>query len=436
MSITASDYKENSIRFQRDRLMDLIGNPPGWILHSGMIIISIMLCILVFLAWFIRFPDVISAPVVIYSSSPPIKIYANHSGTVDSIYVESGDTVVPNQILMYIANPALLEDVSNWSEWVEQLISSTDPTEFIMAPQINLKLGHLNNLYTGINQKYFEWLRILQDRTPGEKIRIHQAEIENINQLVQSIDKQVSIFDNELSLQKKNVIRDEKLLREGVLSEVDFEKSQYTFLVSTRQKESFTALTLNHMITIEQLEHQIIEAKLLHTNLINQAFIALQQMAVEAKASIVQWRQEFVLESKIDGQVIIPSVFKKHNYITEGDNLFSIIPISSAVSSIARARLSNEGLGKVKKGDRVLISLDAWPSKQYGKILTQVDLISPISLPNEEHQIFELIMEVSVPPVTTMQISLPLKPEESGNGRIITENRRILSRILQQFIQS
>lgn len=434
---TPSDHTiEINRRFHRDRLMDLIGHPPGWMLKSGMGMIGVLTCLLLFLSWMIHYPDIIEAPVVITSSNPPVQVYTNHSGLIDSIYVADGDTVVSGQILFYMANSARISDVINWKEWLEVVVGEVSPDSIFSPPPLNLQMGELHSAYSVVSQKYYEWYRWVNDQRTAEKIKAYKSEIETTGKLTRSMERQLSIYANELSLENKDNERQKSLLKSGVISSAAYEKSESTYLAAQRQKESMTTGILTQQMRVNQLESLIEDEKIAYQNQLNLLFTSLKELCREAISGVAKWQEQYVVEAKTNGIVSMPASLKAKNFIAEGNDLFAIIPVSAPSITYARANVPAAGLGRIEKGDKVLIRIDAWPYKQFGSIVAKVDQISLLSIPDDKDvKTFELLMVVTQPIRTNMGTPLTLRPEESGRGRVITKDRRILDRILNQFIQ-
>jgi hypothetical protein len=51
---SSENFFEINRQYQRDKLTDLIGNPPGWLLHSGLGILAFIVFILLWITWFIN----------------------------------------------------------------------------------------------------------------------------------------------------------------------------------------------------------------------------------------------------------------------------------------------------------------------------------------------------------------------------------------------
>lgn len=425
---------EVSKRFQKDRLMDIIGYPPSWILRSGVSMISIFTLLFLGLSWLIRYPDIIEAPVIISSSQPPIPVFSQYPGVIDSLYVKDGDYVTFNQRLLLLQNTADLEHVIIWGNWLRNIEKSMRQDSLISFPSNFLQLGELNLDYTLIRQKYYEWQRILNDPNYNDKIRAYNNEINSISKLNQSIEKQLEIYEREIKLLEKNLEREKIMLKQGVVSASEFEKTESSFLATNRQKESIATGKLLNQAQINQLRAQIVDHLNNYSMTLSKIVDELKQMSSEAISEIARWEEHYMVKSNADGYVSMSGNIRNKAFILSGEPLFSIIVPNEDGLVYARASVKSTGLGKIERGNRVIIRLDAWPYKQFGSLITTIDEIAKLPLPGKsDSNLFELTMIVDNPSQTSSGIELPMKPIEMGNARIITKERRFLDRIFEQF---
>ncbi len=68
---------------ERTQMEYLLGNPPSWMMRYGISVLAGFFFVLLALAWFVRYPDIVEAPVVLTTANPPIRVIAKSSGRVD-----------------------------------------------------------------------------------------------------------------------------------------------------------------------------------------------------------------------------------------------------------------------------------------------------------------------------------------------------------------
>jgi len=107
--------------------------------------------------------------------------------------------------------------------------------------------------------------------------------------------------------------------------------------------------------------------------------------------------------------------------------LFSVLPESAKIT--ARASLPIAGSGKVKPGQRVNIKLENYPFQQFGMIRGKVEAVS--ALPSEKKYLVLLALPNQL--VTNQKIKVEFKQELTGTTEIVTEDLRLMHRLLFQM---
>lgn len=105
---------------------DLIGNPPGWLLRSGLTVLALVVTVVLIMSAFIRYPDKITSTGIMTSTTPPLRHKAKTAGLVDSIYVDTDQKVKAGDTLLYIQNHATLKDIQQLATFVESFKQAKD----------------------------------------------------------------------------------------------------------------------------------------------------------------------------------------------------------------------------------------------------------------------------------------------------------------------
>jgi HlyD family secretion protein len=105
--------------------------------------------------------------------------------------------------------------------------------------------------------------------------------------------------------------------------------------------------------------------------------------------------------------------------------LFYIQPVKTEY--YGEMMTAQKGLGKVAKGQKVLIKVESYPSQEFGWINGTVDYIS--SMPNRRDS---FIVKVILPRGlrTNFNQDIYFRNNLSGSGDIITRDRRLIERLL------
>lgn len=95
----------------REQIQYLLGNPPSWMMRYGIMVMAGFFTLLLTLSYFIRYPDVIEAKVILVTANPPIRILAKSSGRVSELLVMDQQQIKTGEVLAVIENTAVWRDV-------------------------------------------------------------------------------------------------------------------------------------------------------------------------------------------------------------------------------------------------------------------------------------------------------------------------------------
>ena len=137
----------------------------------------------------------------------------------------------------------------------------------------------------------------------------------------------------------------------------------------------------------------------------------------------------YVLRSSIDGKVSYLQLWAVNQTVNAGDTIFAIIP-STENNYIGKVKATAQNSGKIKIGQKVLIRLANYPDNEFGIIEGQLKAIS--LTPDKDGN---LLIDVSLPNglQTSYKKQIIFQQEMSGTASIVTEDLRLLERLLYQF---
>ena len=115
----------------------------------------------------------------------------------------------------------------------------------------------------------------------------------------------------------------------------------------------------------------------------------------------------------------------------ENEIILTIVPESNETKLLGRALLPRRGAGKIATGMPVNIRLDGFPYQEFGAVKASVAQVSLV--PEADGQ---YLVTVSMPDkmVTTYDKIVPFRQEMQGTANIITEERRIITRIFDKVL--
>ena len=97
--------------FERtEEVRDIIDRMPYRTGRVVAILVTGLCALLLLFGWLIEYPETVSGPVTITSRQAPVRLVANVSGKLH-LLKNSGDTLLENDIVGLMDNPARLQDV-------------------------------------------------------------------------------------------------------------------------------------------------------------------------------------------------------------------------------------------------------------------------------------------------------------------------------------
>lgn len=413
----------------REQIQYLLGNPPSWMMRYGISVASGMFLILLGLSYFVKYPDVIEAKVVLTSTNPPIRVMAKISGRVAHLLVNDKQVVTQGQVLAVLENTANWQDVLRLEAW---LLNET-PNQAASLPA-DMLLGELQSTYSTFSQHWKDRDYFAQHNGVAERIGYLQQQIKGLEDIGQNQQKQMATMKEEFALATKGYQRQQQLHTAKIISDKEFEISEAEYLAQKRQVESAEAAVLQNRMQIKQLEGQINDFGQGKLDNLNEKEQTLAEDQMRMRSAIAEWKQIFLITAPIAGQVSFSKIWSGQQPAQGGEEVLAIVPITqdskSGTGIVGKATVSTLNSGKIAYGQRAIIRLDGYPAQQYGVVETSV--VSLSLLPQKEGNEASYLLDLQLPDslFTSYGKKIPLRQEMSGQVRIVTEDRRIISRIV------
>ncbi|HSD14683.1 MAG TPA: HlyD family efflux transporter periplasmic adaptor subunit [Flavobacterium sp.] len=420
------EKNKDTFELRSEEVQDILTKVPHWMIRWGTVLIFGIIVMLFSVSWFLQYPDVVASEIVITTNIPPEKLVAKVSGKIEAILVKDKMTIKENTPLAVIENSANYKDVFLLSKLIDE---SEQGAKFPFEKLKNAQLGEIENAFAVFQKDYIAEglnadLKPFQVENTAQK-----SETGQIQERLSLLQQQKGINEQELKLQKNEINRYTTLHDKGVISDQEFETKKLNCLQSEKNYK-------NLLTSISQLKSSLIENKravkgteiggtkeevTLSRN-VAQSFFQL-------KKAIKDWDLNYVLKSSIEGEVSFAQIWVENQTIAAGDNVFSIVP-KTEKGYIGKVKAPAHNSGKIKVGQQVNIRLANFPDREFGILKGEVKNIS--SVPDKEGNI---MMDVALPQnlKTTYKKEIPFQQEMKGSAEIITEDLRLLERILYQF---
>jgi hypothetical protein len=242
-----------------------------------------------------------------------------------------------------------------------------------------------------------------------------------------SLQEQNELAKQELALAKERFKTDSVLYVQQVTAAMDFNQAKTTLLQQVRASKNAEMALLNNELQLNQLAKQINDLELQKAEQEQRLTLAAENARKELLAHILKWKQTYLFTATETGKVAWLGIMENDKFIEAGKPVATII--HKAGSLTARADLPIRGSGKVKAGQRVNIKLENYPFEQFGTISGTITSISQI--PAEDK--YNVTVELTEGLKTNLSQTLPFKQQLAGTTEIITEDLRLLERVVYQF---
>lgn len=420
--------QENTeITLRSEQVQEILTRMPSWIIRWGNLVILIILVIVFFVSWWVRYPDVITTQIMITTNIPPEKLVAKVSGKIETILVEDKSSVYKNTPLAVIENSANYDDVFLLKSIVDTI--DIDINKFPFEKLKSAQLGEVESFFAVFQKESLA--NDLNSKLQPYQIEGTAQSYESIQlkERLSLLESQRSSSKAELVLQKSDLDRYEGLFKKGIIATQELEKHKLTYLQVERSYKSLLS-------TISQLKSSINELnKNRKTTQINESKenVNLERNVIQAfyslKKAIRDWELNYVLRSSIEGKVSFLQLWAPNQTVNAGDNVFAVIPTNEK-GYIGKVKAPAQNSGKIKINQLVNIRLANYPDREFGIIK---GAIKAISLTPDKDGNF--LIDVSLPKglKTSYQKPIVFQQEMSGTADIITDDLRLLERLLYQF---
>jgi multidrug efflux pump subunit AcrA (membrane-fusion protein) len=420
------ESKKPEIRYS-DPVEEIMGNPPGKILRWGSLTIFIVFILFLLFAWFIKYPDIIPSSIEITTSNPPVTVLSRISGSIKQLMVSDKDRVSKDQVL------AVMETAASYKE-IEILKRYADTASNLLSvyskPVPDLEgLGELQSFYGTFKKAQADYKNFLTNDLYKNKIQSTRDEIRGTDNYISRLRESERLNSENLEIDLKRFRRDSLLYyADKTIPPSEYEKSRQTL---NKQKLELKDIQLQLSAkSIEQKDRQgqLKEYEIQRNDEIVRLSSAIKESFGNLKAQINMWDKNYLLISPISGTVTFTKYWRENQSVAKDEPVLSIVPLDPG-SYVGRIYLKMQRSGKVKLHQRVNIKLSSYPYLEYGMVTGVVKTISLV--PSGDTYVIEIELPAGLKTLYNRQLDFTQNMQ--GTSEIITEDRRLLEKIIDPF---
>jgi multidrug resistance efflux pump len=423
--------KLDNIELRSEEVRDILTSVPHWMIRWGNIIIFIIVLIAIVFSWLIKYPEIIRTSIIITTDYPPQKIVSKTSGKIEQIFVRDKQYVDKGTVLANIENAGNFENILFLKEILDNVNFNQTDIFFPIDKIGHLELGEIENSYANFEKNYINYqINIdlkpyLVDKKANSEEKFQQE------QRLSLIIKQEEIAKEGLDIRKKDLERHIRLYEKGAISKQEVETKQVELLQQEKDVNSLQSQITSIRSSLIDLTKVTKSTELNETKdiliLRRNLLLAYNQL----NQSIIDWELKYLFKSTISGRITFLQIWKENQTIEVGENVFVVIPeVTPTIKYIGKVKATLVNSGKIKKNQEVNIRLDNYPDREYGFIKGVVKSVALI--PDKDNN---LLVDIELPQgmMTTYKKELIFQQEMSGKADIITEDLRLIQRLLYQF---
>lgn len=417
------------IELRSEEVQEILTKVPHWMIRWGNVVVLVVLLSLFFMSWVIKYPEIVTTEITITTQTPPQKLITKSSGRIEKIFVKNRENVSKNTPLAVIENTARYQDVFMLKSIIDTLKFDKNFIKFPFESLPSMQLGEVESPFA-LFEKDFIAYSLNRDLQPYKVEGAAQSyEVIEIQQRLNLLQQQKQISETEIQLKKKELERYKKLHEKGIISTQEWETKSLNYLQTEKELRNLSASISQMKSSLNDLNRSSKSTKINETKDDVSLFRNAIQSYNQLKKAIADWELAYVLRSSIAGEVSFMQIWTENQTITAGDNVFSIIP-KEVDNYIGKITAKAQNSGKIKVGQDVNIRLANYPDREFGIIRGKIQSIS--LTPDKEGN---LLIDVSLPNKleTSYQKKIAFQQEMSGTADIVTQDLRLIERLLYQF---
>lgn len=424
--------KKNAIpkieQIRSEEVQEIISAVPSWMIRWGITLIFGLILMLVFISWFIKYPDIIVGNATLTTLEPPIKLVVKSSGKLTTILIEDGAMVEKNQIIAEMENPITQEGIDFLKNYTLEirnyLRSSKNELPFVTE---NLVFGTMQSTFNDLQRNLKDLHELKLNNFSIKKLNNLKSKITQYKKLIAISSKQLSLLKDELKNAEEKYAAEKQLHEKGYTAKMEFYKEETLLRQKQMDFENLKKIATEQQITLINLQQELNDAEFQYQESERTLTNNIQANIMELENGIENWQQNYSFIAPVSGKLVWLEKIHQNQFIESGKNLFAITTNNEKI--IALATIPATGFGKIKIGQTARIKLNNYPSYEFGFLEGVVSKLTEI--PNENTYQVEITLSNGM--TSSYNKLLTFTSEMTGTAEIVTDDLRVMQRIFNQF---
>lgn len=427
MKPTTDSTRLPRVELRSPEVDDLLEQSPAWLVRWGTLVVFAVLGVVLAVGWWVRYPDVVPARLVLMATNPPRPIIARSEGRVVRLLARDEAAVRPGQPLAY------LESTTNHAE-VLALLRQLDGAQRLLRQnrladldRLHLthyrQLGELQPTYQTFAQTYSQLRNFVSDGFYARKQTILQQELSDLQSLHQNLLAQQRIQQRDVDLAREEYAIQQTLAEQKVIAPLDLKKEESKQLGRQLPYQQVASALLNSQLTQRAKQKELIDL----TKQVREQRDGFEQALNTLQSAAYAWKARYVLSAPVAGRVSWLVPLYEEVSVKTGQELGQVVPTNAMgqPTFTGEMRIGQYNFGKVKTGQEVLVKLTSYPFHEYGSLIGRVGTISLVA--SDTAYRAQVIFPNGL--VTTTGHRLTARNGLVATGDIITDDTRLLEKL-------
>jgi HlyD family secretion protein len=408
---------------------EFMSRPPHWLLRSGTTVLAAALGLLLILSIVIKYPDTIVARVTVTGTQPVMEVVARQSGHLESLRVKEGQRVKPGEVLAVMQSAARPATVLALADQLRQLQKrmADEKAALDLTFDAGQDLGQLQEQYADFLNAYRQLQSRMADDYAEAAGGLLRQQVEAKKAQITSLREQASMLHREVELGREKVERMKSLHAGQSISTAELQEQQVALLEQLRAENTGQRTLSEAEVEASKSEKELRDLEHDRSETLRTAREDLRARLNKLVGAIELWEADYVFRAPGTGKVAFYDFWSDQQFVSAGRQVFLIVPETTRL--VGRMPVSQGGAGKIRAGQTVFIRFADFPYKEFGIVSGKVQAVSQVAREGANL----VLVDIPYPLITTFHKQLLFKQDMVGEGRIVTEDIRLLGRILYEI---
>ena len=398
--------------------------------------IAILAFFIIGWSWFSEIDIVSSTRGVIIPNTRMQFIQSRGTNVVNEILVKEGDSVKQGDVLVEFLQQDKLEDRE---KILEALLKNQAKAIRLRMFVLFMKEGKEKVELPKNNPFIQQEMVILKHQKESYRSELHSItnRILVLDSDRKSLMLEIALIEQLIPLTESEIKRSKSLLKDGI---IEREKLDILKEKQIRQEKELQIKHTNVTSIDSEIDYQLesqIHSKENYNKELEMELLKIEQESLAMKHDLIKIKGDLNLRnlvSPINGLVNKITVFTRGAVVQSGQTIMTIVPEKSPLE--VEAKILNQDVGFIHKGQTVSIKLDSFNFTKYGKLNGLVRRIASggVEDPNLG-MVYPTIIELNSQIIEVGEKIFLLRPGMTVTIDITTGKRKIADYILEPFLR-